>query len=71
MKKISIIILFVLTSISTFAQDKVVNITGKVMNVVPDKKVLLQVINGRGTAITVDSSVVAADKSFKFNSKSN
>lgn len=69
MKKISIIILFVLTSISTFAQDKVVNITGKVMNVVPDKKVLLQVINGRGTAITVDSSVVAADKSFKFNSK--
>ena len=69
MKKISIIILFVLTSISTFAQDKVVNITGKVMNVVPDKKVLLQVINGRGTAITVDSAVVAADKSFKFNSK--
>ncbi|MET3127688.1 peroxiredoxin [Arcicella rosea] len=69
MKKISLIVLFVLVSIYTFAQTKTVVITGKVMNVVPDKKVLLQEINGRGTAITIDSVQVAADKSFKFNSK--
>ncbi|MEA5428236.1 TlpA disulfide reductase family protein [Arcicella lustrica] len=69
MKKISLIVLFVLVSIYTFAQTKTVVITGKVMNVVPDKKVLLQEINGRGTAITIDSAQVAADKSFKFNSK--
>ncbi len=69
MKKISLIVLFVLVSIYTFAQTKTVVITGKVMNVVPDKKVLLQEINGRGTAITIDSAEVAADKSFKFNSK--
>ncbi|MBB6005614.1 TlpA disulfide reductase family protein [Arcicella rosea] len=69
MKKISLIVLLVLTSIYTFAQTKTVIITGKVMNVVPDKKVLLQEINGRGTATTIDSAVVAADKSFKFNSK--
>ncbi|MEA5404934.1 TlpA disulfide reductase family protein [Arcicella sp. DC2W] len=69
MKKISLIVLFVLVNIYTFAQTKTVVITGKVMNVVPDKKVLLQEINGRGTAVTIDSAQVAADKSFKFNSK--
>jgi peroxiredoxin len=71
MKKISLIVLFVLISIVTFCQNKIgktVTITGKVANVYPNKKVYLQFINGRSTALTVDSSVVAADNSFRFKS---
>ncbi|WP_044172465.1 TlpA disulfide reductase family protein [Flectobacillus major] len=58
-----------LLGINTIAQTplKKVEITGKVQNVAPDKKVYLQSINGRGTAINIDSSTVDANKNFKFN----
>ncbi|MFC0185182.1 Peroxiredoxin [Pseudarcicella hirudinis] len=44
-------------------------ITGKVSNIVPDRKVYLQLINGRGTPITIDSSDVKEDHSFTFKEK--
>jgi peroxiredoxin len=72
MKKLSLSVLFALITTLSFSQvpnGKPVIITGKVNNVVPDKKVLLQFINGRGTPITMDSANVGADKSFKFNSR--
>jgi alkyl hydroperoxide reductase subunit AhpC len=70
MKKL--ILSVILAFITTFTYSQVPNgkpviITGKVNNVVPDKKVFLQFINGRGTPITMDSANVGADKSFKFN----
>ena len=71
MKKIILGILFVFTATLSFAQaphGKPVIITGKVANVVPDKKVYLQFINGRGTPITMDSASLRADNTFKFNS---
>jgi peroxiredoxin len=71
MKNVSLSVLFALMSITAFCQKpagKTVIITGKVANVYPNKKVYLQFINGRSTASTVDSSEVAADKSFKFKS---
>lgn len=71
MKNVSLSVLFALMSITAFCQKpagKTVIITGKVANVYPNKKVYLQLINGRSTALTVDSSDVAADKSFKFKS---
>lgn len=73
MKKLFLGVLFAMTTTLSFGQmppnSKPVTITGKVNNVAPDKKVYLQFINGRGTPITMDSSSVAADKSFKFNSR--
>ncbi|MES2517012.1 MAG: TlpA disulfide reductase family protein [Bacteroidota bacterium] len=69
MKKLSLSVLFAFITTLTFCQapnGKPVIITGKVNNVVPDKKVYLQFINGRGTPITMDSANVGADKSFKF-----
>lgn len=72
MKKIFLGVLFAFTTTLCFGQlppnSKPVTITGKVVNVAPDKKVYLQFINGRGTPITMDSASVRADKSFKFNS---
>lgn len=71
MKKIILGILFAFTVTLSFGQSphgKPVTITGKVTNVVPDKKVYLQFINGRGTPITMDSSSVGKDNTFKFNS---
>jgi peroxiredoxin len=72
MKKLLLGVLFAITTTLSFGQippnAKPVVITGKVNNVVPDKKVYLQFINGRGTPITMDSASVGADKSFKFNS---
>ena len=70
MKKLllSVILAFIITfTYSQVPKGKPVIITGKVNNVVPDKKVYLQFINGRGTPITMDSANVGADKSFKFN----
>jgi peroxiredoxin len=70
MKKLllSVILAFITTfTYSQVLNGKPVTITGKVNNVVPDKKVYLQFINGRGTPITMDSANVGADKSFKFN----
>jgi peroxiredoxin len=68
MKKIFLGVIFAIISTLTFGQNgKPVTITGKVNNVAPDKKVYLQFINGRGTPVTMDSSVVAPDKTFKFN----
>ena len=70
MKKTILGIFFAFTATLSFGQvpnGKPVIITGKVNNVVPDKKVYLQFINGRGTPITMDSANVGADKSFKFN----
>ena len=72
MKKLLLSVIFAFITTFTFSQvpnGKPVTITGKVNNVVPDKKVYLQFINGRGTPITMDSANVGADKSFKFNSK--
>ncbi len=72
MKKLFLSVIFACITTLLFSQvpnGKPVTITGKVNNVVPDKKVFLQFINGRGTPITMDSSNVAADKSFKFNSR--
>jgi peroxiredoxin len=72
MKKLFLSVIFALITTLSFSQvphGKPVTITGKVNNVVPDKKVLLQFINGRGTPITMDSANVGADKSFKFNSR--
>ncbi|MCU0470292.1 MAG: AhpC/TSA family protein [Arcicella sp.] len=68
MKKIFLGVIFAIIATLTFGQNgKPVTITGKVNNVAPDKKVYLQFINGRGTPVTMDSSVVAPDKTFKFN----
>lgn len=70
MKKLllSVILAFITTfTYSQVPNGKPVIITGKVNNVVPDKKVYLQFINGRGTPITMDSANVGADKTFKFN----
>lgn len=70
MKKLllSVILAFITTfTYSQVPNGKPVTITGKVNNIVPDKKVYLQFINGRGTPITMDSANVGADKSFKFN----
>lgn len=68
MKKIFLGVIFAIIATLTFGQNgKPVSITGKVNNVAPDKKVYLQFINGRGTPVTMDSSVVAPDKTFKFN----
>lgn len=72
MKKLFLSVIFACITTLLFSQapnGKPVTITGKVNNVVPDKKVFLQFINGRGTPITMDSSNVWADKSFKFNSR--
>lgn len=70
MKRILLGLSLSLMGVSSFGQKtNLVEITGKVQNVAPDKKVYLQVINGRGTPVTVDSSVVKADKSFAFNYK--
>ncbi len=72
MKKTILSVIFALITTLTYSQvpnGKPVTIIGKVNNVVPDKKVYLQFINGRGTPITMDSANVGADKSFKFNSK--
>jgi peroxiredoxin len=72
MKKLFLSVIFALITTLSFSQvpnGKPVIITGKVNNVVPDKKVLLQFINGRGTPITMDSANVGVDKSFKFNSR--
>jgi peroxiredoxin len=72
MKKLFLSVIFACITTLLFSQvpaGKPVTITGKVNNVAPDKKVYLQFINGRGTPITMDSSSVAADKSFKFNSR--
>lgn len=72
MQKLTFSVLCALISIGVFGQaplSKPVTITGKVTNVVPDKKVYLQFINGRGTPITMDSATVAADKTFKINSR--
>ena len=72
MKKPILSVMFALITTLSYCQvpnGKPVTITGKVNNVVPDKKVFLQFINGRGTPITMDSSNVGADKSFKFNSR--
>ena len=72
MKKLFLSVIFACITTLLFSQTpagKPVTITGKVNNVAPDKKVYLQFINGRGTPITMDSSSVAADKSFKFNSR--
>jgi len=69
MKKLflSVILAFITTfTYSQVLNGKPITITGKVNNVVPDKKVYLQFINGRGTPITMDSAIVGADKSFKF-----
>ena len=71
MKKTLLGVLFAFTTTLSFGQvphSKPVTITGKVANVAPDKKVYLQFINGRGTPITMDSSSVKADNTFKFNS---
>lgn len=71
MKKSILSILSVLLGFSMVAQTtatKKAQITGKVQNVVPDKKVYLQMINGRGTAVNVDSANVDAAHNFKFNS---
>ena len=71
MKKTLLGVIFAFTTILSFGQvphGKPVTITGKVNNVAPDKKVYLQFINGRGTPITMDSSSVKADNTFKFNS---
>ena len=71
MKKLFLSVIFACITTLLFSQmphGKPVIITGKVANVVPDKKVYLQFINGRGTPITMDSASVGADKSFKFNS---
>ena len=71
MKKTMLGVIFAFTTILSFGQvpnGKPVTITGKVNNVAPDKKVYLQFINGRGTPITMDSSSVKADNTFKFNS---
>ncbi|MEA5461158.1 TlpA disulfide reductase family protein [Arcicella sp. LKC2W] len=68
MRKIFLGVIFAMISTLTFGQGgKPVLITGKVNNVVPDKKVYLQFINGRGTPVTMDSANVAVDKTFKFN----
>jgi peroxiredoxin len=72
MKKLFLSVIFACVTTLLFSQvptSKPVTITGKVNNVAPDKKVYLQFINGRGTPITMDSSDVKADKSFKFNSQ--
>jgi peroxiredoxin len=72
MKKTLLGVLIAMTTTLSFGQvpnSKPVTITGKVNNVAPDKKVYLQFINGRGNPITMDSSDVKADKSFKFNAQ--
>jgi peroxiredoxin len=70
MKKIFLGLTLSLMGVSSFGQKSdFAEITGKVQNVAPDKKVYLQVINGRGTPVTIDSSVVKADKSFAFKHK--
>ena len=71
MKKLFLSVIFAFITTFSYSQaynSKPVTITGKVNNVVPDKKVYLQFINGRGTPITMDSANVGADKTFKFNS---
>ena len=71
MKKLFLSVILAFITTITYSQaynSKPVIITGKVNNVVPDKKVYLQFINGRGTPITMDSANVGADKTFKFNS---
>jgi len=71
MKKLFLSVILAFTTIFSYSQaynSKPVTITGKVNNIVPDKKVYLQFINGRGTPITMDSANVRADKTFKFNS---
>lgn len=70
MKKLILSVIFAFITTFTYSQvpnGKPVIITGKVNNVVPDKKVYLQFINGRGTPITMDSANVGIDKSFKFS----
>lgn len=70
MKKSILSILSILLGFSMVAQTtapKKAQITGKVQNVAPDKKVYLQMINGRGTAVNIDSAHVDANHTFKFN----
>ena len=69
MKNLFLSITFALLGLSSFGQatdSQEYTITGKVQNLVPDRKIYLQMINGRGTSINVDSTDVKADKSFSF-----
>jgi peroxiredoxin len=72
MKNLFLSAIFALLGLNSFGQvtdSQEYIITGKVQNLVPDRKIYLQMINGRGTSINVDSTDAKADKSFSFKGK--
>lgn len=72
MKNLFLSATFALLGLSSFGQvtdNQEYTITGKVQNIVPDRKIYLQMINGRGTSVNVDSTDAKADKSFSFKGK--
>ncbi len=71
MKKAIFTFIYLYFTLSSLAQNPTakVEITGKVLNVTPNRKIYLQAINGRGNTFTIDSATVNANKAFRFSSK--
>ncbi len=66
-KSLSLFIVLVLSSLTIFAQTY--RIKAKVDQVIPDKKVYLELINARGQAIKIDSMLPNAQKTVQFSGK--